>query len=148
MAEKDEGYGGASVAAPLFGFLIAESEAELRVQVVGGTWIVRPEDAEVTAWDTPVGTGEGRPVELRVRSGASVQYLQTLQVLAAGRPMTIPEKMVEAIGQEEVDAMARSWAVSLALDLKTLGADDRTYSYEMTCENGSCHDGYAIDSLD
>lgn len=136
-------------AAPLRGLLTDESESEVRIQVdSGGVWIIQKADAEIVDRTASARDTAGRPVDVRVRAGASVQLLQTLQVGTAGRPMTLSDGLASVLGQEQLDDMARSWAADLHLPQPAFDGGE-TYSYMRTCDEiNGCYDGVANDSLD
>lgn len=133
------------ISAPLRGLLTEESETDVRIQVDGGVWVIPKADAEIAERVGSSGETAGRAVEVRVRAGASVQFVQTLEVVAAGRPMTLSDDLAKALGHEQLEEMARSWATRLQLPKPVL---EDTISWLFSCDNiNGCYDGHVVDHL-
>jgi hypothetical protein len=110
--------------APLLGFLVEESDSEIRVQVAGGTWIIDRADVEdMSDWDDPpVAVDiEGRAVQVVARSGATLGFLQPIKVTAGDRPMTLPAGVSKILGGERLRELSETWGAQY--DLEVLPAD-------------------------
>ena len=95
----------------LKGFLVSESGEEVRVRVDTGTWVISPKDIEsMEDWRTPPEGYEGKPVQVTVRQGAELGWLQTFTVESMDLPLTLPNEFPHAAGTTELQALTMSWA--------------------------------------
>ncbi|MBW0017126.1 MAG: hypothetical protein JO236_06220 [Mycobacterium sp.] len=135
-----------TTAPPLKGFLVSESEDEVRVKVTGGTWTFRRGDvARISAWEGDFELDGGRPVAVDIRSGALGEFTQSIQIEVTDRPITLPDEPFDATRNRELSALAASWAADMSLDLAYTVADVESYTY---CETNNGYDGTACDCVD
>jgi hypothetical protein len=109
--------------APLLGFLVDDSGSQIRVQVADGTWIIDRSDIEkLSDWENPVAVDiSGRAVQVIVRSGSTIGFLQSIKVTASDRPMTLPEGFSKVLGEERLRELSETWGAQN--DLQTLATD-------------------------
>jgi len=104
---------------PLLGFLVQESDSEIRVDVGGGTWIIDRADIEhMSDWENPPAIDiEGRAVQVVAKSGATLGFLQPVKVTASDRPMTLPEGFTKILGGERLRELSESWGAQYDLEV-------------------------------
>lgn len=97
--------------APLLGFLVGESDSEIRVRVAGGTWLIDRSDVEsMDDWDDPVSVDfEGRPVRVTARSGATLGFLQSMTIESSDRPLTRLKRASTLFGAEHLEGLSKTW---------------------------------------
>jgi hypothetical protein len=115
----------------LKGFLSSESDDEVRVDVSGGTWIVRRADIEQQLdWTEPAPTfhAEGKPVKVVIRAGAQVGFLRFVTVEPIERPITLPARYSKVAGTESISDSTEEWGRShgFQLDVKVAAANGHT----------------------
>lgn len=97
--------------APLLGFLVEESDTEVRVRVSGGDWIIQRGDVEALSdWEDAVQVDfDGRAVQVLTKSGATLGFLQSVKVTASDRPMTLPESISKLVGDARMRELSDAW---------------------------------------
>ncbi|MCP2277796.1 hypothetical protein SAMN04244553_1747 [Nocardia amikacinitolerans] len=132
----------------LQGLLVAESEREITVRVAEGTWTFRRDDVlrmlDNVADDQ---AGDGRPVLVDIRPGATADFTQRLRIDLVDRPMTIAAAPSEALGDELLQQLTATWADRLRLVDYPAGSG-ATYTYCQTKSFATSDDGINCDSLD
>lgn len=100
---------------PLRGLLASDADGEVRINVPGGTWVIQRADIERQSdWANPTvaasAAGDaGTPVEVVVRPGASIGWLQTLTIELLVRPMTLPDRYRNVVGSEDLSRQSEEW---------------------------------------
>lgn len=96
---------------PLKGLLASDADGEVRINVPGGTWVIQRADIErQSEWANPTVAEEGgKPVEVVVRVGASIGWLQTLTIESLERPMTLPDRYRAVVGSEDLARQSEEW---------------------------------------
>ena len=96
---------------PLKGLLASDADGEVRINVPGGTWVIQRADIErQTEWANPTVAEEGgKPVEVVVRPGASIGWLQTLTIESLERPMTLPDRYRAVVGSDDLSRQSEEW---------------------------------------
>jgi len=136
----------ADTAPPLTGFLVGESENEIRISVTVGTWTFQRGDVvRISDWDADVEVEGGRPVAVDVRSGAVADFTQSIHIDVTDRPLTLPDEPLDAAGGRDLSSLAKSWAAHMKLDLAYTMEDVESYTY---CETNNGYDGTACDCVD
>ncbi|GAB0102693.1 hypothetical protein JMUB6875_16630 [Nocardia sp. JMUB6875] len=140
----------ASTSPPLPGYLVAATERSISLRVGDGTWTFHRTDVlDIARWDTATtpGSCEGRPVLVRVRSGATADFTQRRRVELTDRPLTLAPDLSPARGEDELRRQTEIWARGLELTTRP-GVGGATMT---CCQTRSLHgsdDGIACDSLD
>jgi hypothetical protein len=145
-----EGGGSESQTPPLQGFLVDESDKELRVGVTHGVWIIDRADVEsLSDWEDPIKADfDGRPVQVVTRPGATLGFLQSVKVQPVDRPMTLSEQGARIFGSDQLQRMTQAWGGKLGFEV-ALRARARSPSascwdspggWGMTCAADDCMD--------
>ncbi|BEK88945.1 hypothetical protein [Nocardia seriolae] len=139
----------ASTSPPLPGYLVAATERSISVRVGDGTWTFHRTDVlDITRWDAAAaGSCEGRPVLVRVRSGATADFTQRRRVELTDRPLTLAPDHSPARGDDELGRLTEIWARGLDLTTAT-GVGGATMTCCQTRSHHGSDDGIACDSLD
>jgi hypothetical protein len=131
---------------PLKGFLVSESDDEIRIEVTAGTWTFQRVDVtRISDWENDFEVESGRPVKVAIRSGAVADFTRSIHIEVTDRPITIPDEPFDATGSRDLSSLARSWASHLKLDLAYTMDDVESYTY---CETNNGYDGTACDCVD
>ncbi|MFE2996808.1 hypothetical protein ACFXG4_17535 [Nocardia sp. NPDC059246] len=141
----------ASTSPPLPGYLVAATERSISVRVGDGTtWTFHRTDVlDIARWDaaTAQGSCEGRPVLVRVRSGATADFTRRRRVEVTDRPLTLSPDHSPARGDDELRELTEIWARGLDLTTRP-GAGGATMTCCQTRSHLGSDDGIACDSLD
>ncbi|MGW5112038.1 hypothetical protein [Nocardia sp. NPDC004123] len=116
----------------------------------GTTWTFHRTDVlDITRWDaaTAQGSCDGRPVLVRVRSGATADFTRRRRVEVTDRPLTLSPDHSPARGDDELRALTEIWARGLDLTTRP-GAGGATMTCCQTRSHLGSDDGIACDSLD
>lgn len=132
----------------LQGFLVDETERQVKIAVPHGAWLISRDDVvSIAEWENPIGNLDGRPVEATIRPGAQIDFLQSVKVATADRPLTLTDSLSEIVGRRELDEMARSWAGRMGFDLVQPGGESspsaccwETGTWGMECQPDDCMD--------
>jgi hypothetical protein len=105
--------------APLLGFLVEQSDLEIKVRVSGGEWVIRRDDVEsMSDWDSAIAVDfEGRPVQVVAKSGATLGFMQSVTVMASERPMTLPEGLSRLVGDQRMRELSDAWGAQFDLQV-------------------------------
>ncbi|GAB2729586.1 hypothetical protein [Nocardia thraciensis] len=137
----------ADLVPPLPGYLAAESDRTISVRVGEGTWTFDRADVLSVDDRRDDETGEGRPVRVRIRPGATADFTQRRRIDLTDRPMTLPRRHSPAPGDDELRRLTDAWARALRLpDAPGVGGATSTFCQTMTSARSD--DGTACDSLD
>ncbi|MFC9997325.1 hypothetical protein [Nocardia sp. NPDC127526] len=140
----------AGIAPPLSGYLVAATDRHISVRVSDGTWTFRRADIiDLTDWEIESTQGfcEGRPVLVRVRTGATADFTVPRRIELVDRPLTIPQDHTPARGDEELRELTEIWARALELTTRP-GIGGATMTCCQTRSQHGSDDGAACDSLD
>ena len=105
--------------APLLGFLVKENDSEIRVRVSGGEWVINRDDVDsLQDWTDAIAVDfDGRGVQVFTKAGATLGWLQTVQVNASDRPMTLPENLSKLVGDVRMNELADAWGAQFDLQV-------------------------------
>jgi hypothetical protein len=136
---------------PLKGFLARESDGEVRVDVSGGTWIVQRADIEHQSdWeDAPKSLdASGKAVQVAIRPGARIGFLQSVTVQALDRPITLPEQYSKVAGSDSMSKMTEQWGRTHGFELDVKVAEEAGHTsvscwdspggFGTTCKGDDC----------
>ncbi|MTE15271.1 hypothetical protein [Nocardia aurantiaca] len=135
---------------PLPGYLVAATARSISVRVDDGTWTFHRADVlDITRWDAAAAQGscEGRPVLVRVRSGATADFTRRRRVEVTDRPLTLSPDQSPARGDDELRELTEIWARGLDLTSQP-GVGGATMTCCQTRSHRGSDDGIACDSLD
>lgn len=98
---------------PLKGFLAAEDDREVRVDVRDGTWIIPRSDIEsLSEWENaPAAAHAHKPVQVVIKPGSKIGFLRMMTVHPLERPFTLPEHYSKLIGNRDLSEMAQQWGL-------------------------------------
>jgi hypothetical protein len=124
--------------APLLGFLVDDSDSQISVQVSDGTWIIdRADIDQLSDWENPVAVNiSGRAVQVIVRSGSTIGFLQSIKVTAIDRPMTLPEGFSKILGGERVRELSETWGAQNQLEAVATDAGNSPSVCDWSDPNG------------
>lgn len=132
--------------ATITGFLVEESDRDIRVRVADGTWTFERRD--VLAIRDSGRTAEIPPgaVSVDIRAGATADFTRRLRIDIADRPMTLAAPPSETFGDARLHRLTEAWAAGLdiAADPAHPAAFTRTHT---RARHGSRRDIHC-DSLD
>ncbi|MFE3795449.1 hypothetical protein KHQ06_27065 [Nocardia tengchongensis] len=140
----------ASTSPPLPGYLVAATERSISVRVGDGTWTLdRTDVLDIVERDAASAQSgcEGRPVLVRVRSGATADFTQRRRVEVTDRPLTLAPEQSPARGDDELARQTEIWARGLELTAGP-GVGGATMTCCQTRSQHGSDDGIACDSLD
>ena len=108
------------VAPLLSGYLIAESTRAVSLRVSEGTWTFDRADVlgiDLVGSRMPYGDGDpaARPVQVRIRPGATADFTRRLRIELTDRPMTLPQQHSPARGDDLLARLTERWARDLQL---------------------------------
>lgn len=103
--------------APLLGFLVNESDSEIRVRVSGGEWLISRDDVDsLEDWTEASAVDfEGRAVQVVTKTGATLGFLQSVQVKVSDRPMTLPDGLSKLVGDVRMNELGNAWGAQYDL---------------------------------
>lgn len=98
---------------PLKGYLADESDREIRVHVRRGTWIIPKSDIETLSdWKDSPGVMESlRPIQVVIKPGSTIGFLQKFVVEPMDRPFTLPAHYSELVGNKDLSLLANEWGL-------------------------------------
>ncbi|MEU4311818.1 hypothetical protein [Nocardia sp. NPDC024068] len=123
--------------ATITGFLVGESDHDIRVRVADGTWtflrrdVLAIRDSGRRA-ETPTGA-----VLVDIRAGATADFTRRLRIDIADRPMTLAAPPSETFGDAQLHRLAATWAAGLDIDAAHPTAFTRTHT---RARHGGRHD--------
>jgi hypothetical protein len=125
----------------LRGFLGNESDAEVRIDVPAGTWIIQRADVErLSDWqEAPSVHGFGRAVQVVVKPGATIGLLTSVTVQPLDRPLALSESGSNLVDSETFTELSQDWGRTHGFGIDEKVAESLSHTTVCCWQEGPSH---------